>query len=221
VGAVDLSLARNLRTELGLSRAIETGTYLGDGALALSGVFSTVVTIELSAELHHRAVQRLSIAPNVQLLQGPSIAHLADLAAQPSPTLYFLDGHWSAGFTAGEENECPLLEELAAIRGGSSDDCLIIDDARLFAAPPPPPHDPSHWPTLLEAVDVIREIRPGHHVTVLGDQIIAVPPGAKRVVDAYGQALATEPGSSGSFLSRLHVAETVARLRMRIRAGRR
>jgi hypothetical protein len=218
VGAVDLSLARALQAKLGLQRAIETGTYLGDGALALSGVFSTVVTIEISTELRDRAASRLANRSNIRLLQGHSVDHLAGLAAEPLPTLYFLDGHWSAGFTAGEEDECPVLEELAAIGAGSPNDCLIVDDARLFAAPPPPPHDPSQWPTLLEVLDAIRRARPEHHVTVIGDQFIAVPASAREVVDHYGQDLAaSQVDSSRSLRSRIHsVAESLVRLRDRV-----
>jgi hypothetical protein len=73
----------------------------------------------------------------------------------------------------------------------------LIDDARFFAAPPPPPHDPDAWPTLLEVLDAIRAARPDHHVTILDDQILAVPRAGKAVVDAHGQSLLPEDPNVG------------------------
>lgn len=84
------------------------------------------------------------------------------------------------------ENECPLLDELAAIGAGHPHDCLIIDDARLFTSAPPPPHDCAQWPTIEAIFDAMRLQRPQHMVTALSDQVIAVPSSAKCVIDAYG-----------------------------------
>ncbi len=106
------------------------------------------------------------------------------------PTLWFLDGHWSGGPTAGEQDECPVMAELDALRGAHPDDVILIDDARLFAAPPPPPHDPLQWPTLAGIFDLLRDVRPDSHVTMLADLIICVPPRAKDLVDAFGQRVA-------------------------------
>jgi hypothetical protein len=82
------------------------------------------------------------------------------------------------------------MEELAAMRGGHPDDCVIIDDARFFLAAPPPPYEPGQWPRLLEVLDALRESYPTHHITLLDDQIIAVPASAAPIVDAFGQRAA-------------------------------
>ena len=185
------ALATELRQALGLRRAVETGTYTGAGARALARVFAEVVTIELSPELHHAAAGALASSPNVVAIQGSSPERLGPLAAEGVPSLYFLDGHWSGGPTAGADEECPVLAEIAAIGAGHPDDCLVIDDARLFAAAPPPPHDAAHWPTLIELFDAVRAQRPTHHVTVLADQVLAVPRRAKPVLDRFGQREAT------------------------------
>ena len=189
MGTVDLALARRLREQLDLERAIETGTYLGGTARRLGTIFPRVVTIERSAELHAQAAAALQDLPIVEVVHGHSADRLLELADPELPTLYFLDGHWSAGMTAGADDECPVLREVAAIGSGNPNDCLVIDDARLFAAPPPPPHDPEAWPTLVEVLDAIRAARPDHHITVLDDQILAVPRAGKAVVDAHGQSL--------------------------------
>jgi hypothetical protein len=189
VGTVDLALARRLRGELDLERAIETGTYLGETARRLGTIFPKVVTIERSAELYAQAAAALQDVPIVHVLNGHSADRLLELADPELPMLYFLDGHWSAGMTAGADDECPVLRELSAIGAGNPNDCLIIDDARFFTAPPPPPHDAEAWPTLLEVLDAIRAARPEHHITVLDDQILAVPRAGKAAVDQHGQSL--------------------------------
>lgn len=189
MGSVPVSLAAELQHSLGLARAVETGTYLGDGARLLADIFPEVVTIELSDQLYEKARSSLRDRPGIETLHGDSRVLLAGLVDPDVATLFFLDGHWSGGQTAGQESECPVLEELAALRGGSPNDCLFIDDARLFTAAPAPPHDPSHWPTLVEVFDAVRAVWPEHHVTLLADQVIVVPPAARRTVDRFGQAL--------------------------------
>jgi hypothetical protein len=186
MGSVDLQLAADLKAAVGIRRAVETGTFRGQTARALAGVFDSVVTIELSAELHRSAQESLRDTPAVTALQGHSVPVLAEVADPATPTLFFLDGHWSGGPTAGADDECPVLEELAAIGTGNPDDCILIDDARLFTSSPPPPHKPEAWPTLLEVIDALRTYHPDHHITLLHDQVVAVPARARLVVDAYG-----------------------------------
>jgi hypothetical protein len=195
MGSVPGGLVAELKGTLGLRRAVESGTYRGGGARLLAEIFEDVVTIELSEDLHHAAARELAGLRNVHALHGDSRAELRPLAAEGAPTLYWLDGHWSGGNTAGVAHECPVLDELAAIGGGHADDCVLIDDARLFAAAPPPPHDPAQWPTLIEVLDVLRFHRPEHHLTVLHDLVIAVPQAARPAVDAFGRQPTGEPGA--------------------------
>lgn len=186
MGTVDVQLATDLKGLLGLRRAVETGTYRGRTARALAAIYPAVVTIELSPELHRRAVEALRDVPSVEARLGHSSQVLRDVADPTAPTLFYLDGHWSGGVTAGEEDECPVLEEIAAIGAGNPNDCLVIDDANLFTSAPPPPHDPKAWPSLTEIFDAIRTLRPDHFLTVLGNQVIAVPEAGRQAVDAYG-----------------------------------
>ena len=48
MGRVPPDLAVELRDQLGLRRAVETGTYSGEGARVLAGLFDSAITIELS-----------------------------------------------------------------------------------------------------------------------------------------------------------------------------
>jgi hypothetical protein len=189
MGGVPTELAAELRAELDLGRAIETGTYRGGSARLLADIFPSVTTIELSPELHEEALERLADAPAVRCVQGDSREVLPQLVDPAAPTLYWLDGHWSGGPTAGAESECPVLAEIGHIANGHPDDCLLIDDARLFVASPPPPHDPAQWPSLVELFDAVRASRHDVHVTIVADVVIAVPARAKGVVDRYAQGV--------------------------------
>jgi hypothetical protein len=190
MGTVDRSLAADLRDRLGLRRAVETGTLHGRTARSLARVFGEVVTIELSEELHALASERLRPLSQIRVVQGLSVERLRELADADVPTLYFLDGHWCGGKSAGVEDECPVLEELEAIGAGHPDDCLIVDDAGLFMSPPPPPHRAEQWPTIDEVCDAVRAIHPNHLITVLDDQVIAAPARAKPALDAHAARVA-------------------------------
>jgi len=189
VGSVPVELCEKLQEELALTRAVETGTFEGDGARTLSRLFPQVVSVELSDTNFERARRTLRRFRNIELILGDSRQALPTLPSPDVPTLYFLDGHWSEG-PAGQDAQCPVMDELAALRGGHPNDCVIIDDAQFFLAAPPPPYNPSHWPRLVELIDAIRAVYPSHHITLLHDQVIAVPVSAARVVDAIGMRAA-------------------------------
>jgi hypothetical protein len=188
-GAISPHLANGLKQELGLVRAVETGTYRGWSARKLAHIFPQVVTIELSPQLYQTARQTLSDLPNVECRLGRSVDHLSELAQDRVPTLYWLDAHWSPLFqsSAGEATQCPALDELKAIGTGDAADCFLVDDARLYCASPKPPYDPEHWPTIAEIFDAIRDMRHGHYVTVVSDIVIGVPARAKPVVDEFSR----------------------------------
>ena len=200
MGSFPADLVTDLRQQLGLARAIETGTFQGGGARQLAELFSAVLTIELSPEVQRDAATRLADIPAVTSLLGDSRDVLSEVVDPSLPTLYWLDGHWSGGVTGGEGMECPVLEEIAAIASGHPDDCVLIDDARLFVAAPPLPHDPEQWPTLVEVFDALRAARPDAHVTLINDVIIAVPRSAKPAVDSFAlkASAAGDEGDAGA-----------------------
>lgn len=103
-----------------------------------------------------------------------------------------------------------MLQELRTIGIGHPEDAFIIDDAQLFASAPPP-HRPEQWPELTEVFDLLRELHPEHVVTLLEDQVVAVPRRAKPAVDAYGLRLQL----SGGFGQRMMPYLLAARDRLR------
>src|SRR5437667_12277639 len=122
MGTIDLRLAAELHDELELRRAVETGTFRGETARALASLFDSVVTIELSKSLHKRAASALADLPNVEAIQGHSAEVLGKAVGLDTPTLYFLDGHWSGGKTEGSSDECPVLSEFRELGSGTQDE---------------------------------------------------------------------------------------------------
>lgn len=160
-------LARAARRAVGARTLVETGTNVGNSAARAAPLFERVVTIERDPTLHATARSRHADLRNVEWVLGDSREVLPQLDLS-EPTVFWLDGHWSAGDTAGEGDECPLLEELATI---GPQHAILIDDARLFVEPPPPPHDPSQWPTLEQVIAALDN----REVTIREDVVVALP----------------------------------------------
>ena len=152
---------------------VETGTYLGDGAIYAATVFPRVVTIEIKREYQQEAIAR-SQGSNIEFLLGDFASLLPGVVSGLRGTSFFwLDGHAGAGFFADEDN-CPLLGELEAIGASPHPHVIVIDDARAFLAPPPPPFHFECWPTLREVLNKAC-CRFPYYCVVMCDAIICVP----------------------------------------------
>lgn len=192
-------LTRLLVRDLGLRGAVETGTYLGDSAVKLRELVPEVWTIELSEAYASRARERHRDAAGVHFIQGRSDAVLRELAPKwTTPMLYWLDAHWSMGNTAGNEAQCPVLAEIASLDESPSAarSVVLIDDARFFLGAPDVGLRREDWPTLMQVADALRATHP-RYVTTFQDMIIAGPPSAQAIVEAYWQ----EWHTAGSVLS--------------------
>ena len=187
--SLDLELVRALRRALPLRIFVETGTFRGDTTASVAGEFSAVVTIELSAELHAAAAARLAALPNVTARCGASQDVLAELAPSlaSESVLYWLDAHWCGPGTGGQQDECPLDRELAAIGALNATSTVLIDDARLFLAPPPAPHDSNHWPRLEQVVAWLGRLSPHHRLWIVNDVFIFAPPEAQSEIVDYAR----------------------------------
>lgn len=159
----------------GLEILVETGTYRGDMVHAMRNDFKKIYSIELSTELFEAARRRFHGASNIEILQGDSGIVIAQLIPKlDRPTLFWLDGHYSAGMTARGAKDTPIFEELGHIFNSSMKDyAIVIDDARLFGA------DPA-YPTMQELKDYIKSHRPDAVVSVDTDSIRIAPKQAMR-----------------------------------------
>jgi hypothetical protein len=111
---------------------IETGTADGDGIqFALDAGFKEIYSIELSENLHNKALDRFKDYNNVHLILGSSEIELPKLLSQMSSSfVLWLDAHWSGGVYIGELMNVYLPKELNSILNFSSkfDKSLVLVD---------------------------------------------------------------------------------------------
>jgi hypothetical protein len=113
---------------------IETGTYLGDTLEACKHIFKKLISIELDHDLYLSAVHKFINEPNITIYEGDSGKMLEKILKDINePCLFWLDGHYSEGFTAKGELNTPIINELTTIlKNNSSNNVILIDDARCF-----------------------------------------------------------------------------------------
>lgn len=176
---------------LGLNCFVETGTFKGDTALWASDHFESVVTIENSQEIYQETKSNLSGIPNIDFRFGHTLEQLGKLLPEmASAGIFWLDAHWCGGASYGQQDECPILDEIQIINASPYKHCILIDDARLFLEPPPAPHDVESWPEITTLLELLNE-KKGRYTVIRDDVIITVPDTAKAVVQNYCRA--TQP----------------------------
>lgn len=119
---------------------VETGTNTGNTLANAAKVFPTCISIEQNMQLYHAAERRFADTPGVYLYQGDSPAMLRTLIGGRRirgdvKTTFWLDAHYFVnGDTLGPSGQCPLLEELEAIKMCDWDTkpIVVIDDAYMF-----------------------------------------------------------------------------------------
>lgn len=152
---------------------IETGTAGGDSVRAASKLFENCHTIEIV-----KGRPEGEFPENVTLHEGDS-AHLLRSVSLKHPHVnifFWLDAHYSDSVEAPEgTKECPILEEIEAIRHVGKRALIMIDDARLFYGRPPWPCNPMMWPRFQFVFEKLRACFPDHVTTIVDDYIICFP----------------------------------------------
>lgn len=184
---------------LGAATFVETGTHRGDTAAWAAKHFSRVITVEAAEAIYEQALAAHGELPNVEFVFGDSRATLRGLVPTlDGSAIFWLDSHWSGGLTYGQGDECPLLDELAAIVASPHPHAILIDDARLFESAPPRPHDPAQWPSIDQVVEVLLAARERPGIAIVEDVIAAVPRRATALLVAYAQDVNTRVWESAS-----------------------
>ena len=202
--ALVLKLVQSRRTP----NFVETGTFNGGTSLWASKHFRKVVTIEINPELSRAVANSPACPKNIEFLVGNSAVLIADVVMQlDGPAVFWLDGHYCGPGTGDTSAECPIMDELAALRQAPGA-IILIDDARCFFGPPPPPHNPLHWVNIDLIFRYFAEYFPNHTVTVHEDVIIAVPKSLKPVLDEdwllhFDERFPTLPPKKPSLFRRL------------------
>ena len=155
---------------------VETGTFTGNTTRWASKHFAYVYTIEKSDVLYRKFNEELKQLGGVKPLFGDTrdvlpatISEIGDENA-----VFWLDAHWSDGVTAGADNECPLLDELAYLLDRNRD-IIMIDDARLFLCAPPLPHKPSEWPGIADIAELLSGSGTKRFMQIIDDVVIIIP----------------------------------------------
>jgi hypothetical protein len=157
---------------------IETGTFMGDTVEYVKDNFLRVFSIELSNELATKAQQRFQREEKISIIQGDSTQQLSKiLQSINEPCVFWLDGHYSSEFWAGDtfivtakgEKETPILEELKQIAHHShKNDVILVDDARLFIGK-------GDYPDISVLREFSSKYFPGHSLSVKNDIIRILP----------------------------------------------
>jgi len=186
-------LVIKLKDRYNLQTFIETGTYQGATAIWASYHFKEVITIERSKEVYEATVSKYGTVSNINFVLGNSRAILkAQIPQLTRPALFWLDAHWSGGETYGENDECPLIEEINTISESEYEHFIFIDDARLFCSPPPRPHRIEQWPSIDKVIYALNSDTHKYYIVIIEDAIVAVPAYAKEVVANYCQVSNTK-----------------------------
>ena len=157
------------REKYQLNILVETGTYLGDMVEAQKRYFNKVYSIELSNELYSQAVDRFGQDSNVEIILGDSGQKLKELLEIiKEPALFWLDGHYSAGFTAKGNLNTPIIEELRTVLTNGKEHVILIDDARLFTGE-------DDYPSIFQLCSFVNDLSPERKV-IVADDIIRITP---------------------------------------------
>lgn len=185
-----------LSKKLDLNLFVEAGTFHGESALRASKIFPRVITIEKSSFLFVQSSERLRNQSNITCYNGCTREHVTTHLSELDKPLFWLDAHWSGGVTSGQEDECPILDELSLIFAKNLNTfAILIDDARLFTAPPPRPHNSKQWPRIDE---IANRIPNGLTMYIFNDVIYILPNHVAEIFSNFLQdlmALATRPPS--------------------------
>jgi hypothetical protein len=149
---------------------IETGTYRGDMVEANKTVFDRIYSIELDDALFVAAKQKFSKYKNISIIKGDSGIVLPQLLKSvESPSLFWLDAHYSSGITAKGEEDTPILKELKCIFNHPvTTHVILIDDAHCFTGQ-------NGYPTIEELKEFVFKINPRIAVKVENNIIRIVP----------------------------------------------
>lgn len=207
MGAVTFGIPKKLviliRDHFSIDVFVETGTFRGKTSVWASANFRDVYTIENSRELFDSATRRLSAYSNIHLLYGNSALQLGKIVSDlTQPAIFWLDAHWCGGETYGNDDPCPLLEEIRIIKQSSGNHIIMIDDARFFLKPPPRPQNSELWPGLREILDLLNKDKT-FFTFVAEDVIVTMPEVGKKALQEYFDEIHRNEFPGGGIISNI------------------
>lgn len=161
----------------------ETGTQSGQGIARCQHLFKELHTVEIDPTLYAAAKAKLAQYQHVHCHLGTSPSVLRQIIDASKRTLFWLDAHYVATDPSPGlvENQCPLLDELAAIFSVAwqTPPTILIDDARMFQewfwkSNRSQGYDAVQWPKLAEIVAMAASH--GYAVRQIDDVLVVEKP---------------------------------------------
>lgn len=166
---VKQNVVKEYKEKFGLKTLIETGTFLGDMVFSQKENFDKLISIELDNKLYKDARNKLKKYKKIEIIQGDSGKILNRICSNLNePCLFWLDGHFSAGYTAKGESGTPIIAEIKAILRDDLNHIILIDDARCFTGQ-------NDYPTLDFLKDFLFNRRKAYKMDVVDDIIRFYP----------------------------------------------
>lgn len=164
-----------LKSQLKAERFIETGTFKGWTSYWAAKHFKQVKTIEFSAKIYNNTKEKFKSIENIEFIFGDSRLILPKIIYSDSTNcIFWLDAHWCKNDSYGEEDQCPIIEEIEIINKLNLDHAILIDDARLFLSPPPKPNSVEYYPGINELLNKLT-MNIERYVVIYDDVIICLP----------------------------------------------
>ena len=130
---VKQNILKGYAQQFNLKILVESGTLFWDMVEALKNNFEKIYFIELSDELCVKARKKFENDSHVKIVHGDSEEKIKNVLDEINEhAIFWLDAHYSGGFTAKGKKETPIFEELDHILASKINHVIIIDDARLF-----------------------------------------------------------------------------------------
>ena len=128
---------------------VETGSFRGETIFQMEKYFQSLHTIEIKKSFYDNLIKKYN-GNKISFYLGDSSIVLKDVMKKINkPTIFFLDGHYSAGNTGKGEKHVPLYEEIAIINKLCKQKCIIIiDDFRLFGVGPNNTNTLCNWESI-------------------------------------------------------------------------
>jgi hypothetical protein len=176
-------LTLKLRDRLNIQNFIETGTFKGGTTFWAAPLFNQVYTIEIDEQTSLNTQKNKGNHANIHFKIGDSRTILPQVVKElKGNSVFWLDGHYSGPGTGGGDDECPIMEELEALKD-LTHPVIFIDDARCFLGRPLPPHKPDNWPLIDTIFAYLHKNFPNHFTTIIDDTIVCVPKSEKALID--------------------------------------